>query len=166
MARIAAAAMAALHRSVEAFLVALFAALVAVALWQVFNRFALNASLSWSEESQRYTHIWLVFLGIAVAYRRGAHIGVDLLLEAVPPRAARGLVALADAAWLALGLAIAAMSLRLMAVAGSQMSPGLEVSMDRVYLGLVLGGAYLALVAAERLVCRALGAELAGRASP
>ena len=158
--------MAALHRIVEAFLVALFAALVAVALWQVTGRFALNASLSWSEEFQRYAHIWLVFLGIAVAYRRGAHIGVDLLLEAVPARAARGLVLLADAAWLALGLAIALMSLRLMAVAGSQTSPGLGVSMDRVYLGLVLGGAYLALVAAERLARRALGAEPAGRAAP
>ena len=34
----------------------------AVGLLQVFNRFVLNRSLSWSEEFQIYCHVWIVFL--------------------------------------------------------------------------------------------------------
>ena len=46
---------------------AIFGLIVCIALLQVFHRFALNSSLSWSEELQIFGHIWIVFLGAAVA---------------------------------------------------------------------------------------------------
>ncbi|TVM19253.1 TRAP transporter small permease [Oceanidesulfovibrio indonesiensis] len=51
---------------------------------QVFFRYALNDSLFWSEELGRLILVWLTFLGASVAYKRGAHIGVDALVNALP----------------------------------------------------------------------------------
>ena len=53
---------AAIDRGVEALVAAIFAAMCVVGLLQVFNRFVLNTSLSWSEEVQIFCHIWIVFL--------------------------------------------------------------------------------------------------------
>ncbi|RKX51316.1 MAG: TRAP transporter small permease [Thermotoga sp.] len=46
---------------------------------QVFARFVLNSPLSWTEEFSRHLMIWMVFLASAVAYRKGAHLKIDIL---------------------------------------------------------------------------------------
>ncbi len=46
---------------------------------QVFCRYVLNNSLFWSEELGRMLLVWLTFVGAAVAYKRKAHMGVDVL---------------------------------------------------------------------------------------
>ena len=66
-----------IDRAVEVGVAAIFAVMVVIGLMQVFHRFALNSSLSWSEEAQIFGHIYIVFLGIPIAYRRGAHMHVE-----------------------------------------------------------------------------------------
>jgi TRAP-type C4-dicarboxylate transport system permease small subunit len=56
---------------------------------QVFFRYALNQSLFWSEELGRMLLVWLTFLGASVAYKRGAHLGVDVVAARLTGRAAR-----------------------------------------------------------------------------
>ena len=146
-----AAGMTGIHRLVETFVVLLFTAMLVVGFGQILNRFFLGTSLSWSEEFQRFGHIWLVFLSIPIGYRRAAHIGVDLLQSMLAPPAARVSVLLIDLCWLALGTALIFTTWRLMAVASRQTAPALRVTMDWVYLGLVLAGLYLILVALGRL---------------
>ena len=63
----------AIDRAVEWLVAAIFALIVGISLLQVFHRFALNSSLSWSEEAQIFGHIWIVFIGIPVAYRSEEH---------------------------------------------------------------------------------------------
>jgi TRAP-type C4-dicarboxylate transport system permease small subunit len=46
---------------------------------QFFSRYALSASLGWSEEIARYLLILLAFSGASIASRNDAHIGVTLL---------------------------------------------------------------------------------------
>ena len=53
--------------------------------------------------------------------------------------------------WLGLAIAIGWYTLAIMAVARNQESPGLGIRMDYVYAGLVIGAAYLALIAVRRL---------------
>ena len=65
----------AVDRAVEYLLFLFFLAFTLVGGLQVFNRFVLGLPLSWSEEFQKYGHIWMVMLAIPVAYRRGAHLG-------------------------------------------------------------------------------------------
>ncbi|MBA4489804.1 TRAP transporter small permease [Paracoccus sp. S1E-3] len=143
-----------LHRAVEGAAILLFLAIVLVAVAQIVNRFFLGNSLSWSEEFQRYGHIWLVLLAVTIAYRRGAHIGVDLLQGMLPGRPAAALRGLIDAAWLLLGVLIVCSAWKILGVSSRQISAGLGVTMDKVYAGFLLGGGYMILAAAERLALR------------
>ena len=73
-----------IDRTVEYALFLIFLAFTLVGGLQVFNRFVLGLPLSWSEEFQKFGHIWMVMLAIPVAYRRGAHLGMDMLLRLLP----------------------------------------------------------------------------------
>ncbi len=47
--------------------------------WQVFARYVVGNSLTFSEEVSRFTMIWMTFLGAAYAIRQGTLIAVDIL---------------------------------------------------------------------------------------
>ncbi|MTI18177.1 TRAP transporter small permease [Rhodobacteraceae bacterium RKSG542] len=140
------------HKCFETAVILLFVAIVLVGLGQVGNRFFFNISLSWSEEFQRYGHIWLVFLAIPIGYRRGAHIGVDILMNMLPDRYGRWLVLLIDAMWMLLGGLIIWGIQPLLRLGRNQISSGLDISMNYVYFGLVIGSTYLVICAAERII--------------
>ncbi|MBL8831989.1 MAG: TRAP transporter small permease [Rhodospirillales bacterium] len=142
----------AIDRTMEFALFAIFLAFSLVGGLQVFNRFVLGLPLSWSEEFQKFGHVWMVFIAIPVAYRKGAHIGMDALLVRLATPLRRSIEFLIEILWLVLAAAIFAYTLRLMEVAKFQDSPGLGWRMDHVYMGMVIGSAYLALVAVRRLV--------------
>ena len=142
----------AIDRAAEGLVAAIFAVIVCIALLQVFHRFALNSSLSWSEEALIFGHIWIVFLGIPIAYRRGAHLYIETFCDMLPagPRAAFNL--LMELTWAAFAVSLMVLGGMVARVAQMQESPGLEVPMSWPYAGMVVGGAYLLLVAVRRLL--------------
>jgi TRAP-type C4-dicarboxylate transport system permease small subunit len=140
----------AVDRAVEYVVFVIFLAFTLVGGLQVFNRFVLGLPLSWSEEFQKFGHIWLVMLAIPVAYRRGAHLGMDMLLIRLPAGIRRGVGLLTEALWLTLALAIGRYTLAIMQIAKTQDSPGLGLPMDVVYSGMVIGSTYLGFVALRR----------------
>ena len=141
----------ALDRGAEWLVAAIFAVIVCIALLQVFHRFALNSSLSWSEEAQIFGHIWIVFLGIPIAYRRGAHLYIETFCDMLPalPRAAFNLAV--ELTWAAFAVSLMILGFMVARVAHLQESPGLELPMSYPYAGMVVGGAYLLLVAGRRI---------------
>jgi TRAP-type C4-dicarboxylate transport system permease small subunit len=140
---------AAIDRGVEILVAAIFAAMCAVGLLQVFNRFVLNKSLSWSEEFQIFCHVWIVFLAIPVAYRRGAHLYMEAIRAKLPQRAFDFAVELL---WAWFAAALMWLSYRVSVVARLQESPGLEIPMSWVYYSMVFGGAYLLLAVLRRIL--------------
>jgi TRAP-type C4-dicarboxylate transport system permease small subunit len=148
--------LAVLDRTVEYALFLIFLAFTLVGGLQVFNRFVLGLPLSWSEEFQKFGHIWMVMLAIPVAYRRGAHLGMDMVLRLLPAPAQRGVRVLTEILWFVLAVAIGRYTLVVMQVARNQDSPGLGLPMHWVYSGMVIGSAYLAIVALRRFAA-ALG---------
>lgn len=152
-------------RAGEALIILLFAGIVLVGGMQVAFRYLLNASLSWSEEFQRYGLIWIVFLALVVGYRRGAHIGMDIVLVKLP-RLVRTIVAwTTDLLWLGLGLAMVVFSALYESAAGMtfiqsvgrQRSAGMGLRMDIIYACVVVAGVYLTLAALHALLQRAAG---------
>ena len=55
-----------------------------LAVFQIFTRFVLEQPAERSEVLIRFSLIWMVFLGIPMAFRQGAMISVDALYRAVP----------------------------------------------------------------------------------
>ena len=141
-----------IDRGVEYAVAGIFAAMCLVGLLQVFNRFVLNKSLSWSEEFQIYSHVWIVFLAIAIAYRRGAHLSVESFSSMLPPQARRVFDFLVELLWIWFAVALAYLSWRVSEVAKLQLSPGLEIPMSYPYYAMVVGGAYLLLVVLRRML--------------
>jgi TRAP-type transport system small permease protein len=142
---------AAIDRGIEWLVAAVFGTIVIIALIQVFHRYALNSSLSWSEEAQIFGHIWIVFLGIPIAYRRGAHLYIETYCDMLPARGRSVFNLAVELTWAAFAVSLMVLGFR---VAHLQESPGLELPMSVPYSGMVLGGAYLLLVALRRIAGR------------
>jgi TRAP-type C4-dicarboxylate transport system permease small subunit len=66
---------------IEKLLVVIFALLVLDVLWQVFGRYVLNQSFSFTEEFARFALIWLAVLGAAYLNGRREHLAMDFLLN-------------------------------------------------------------------------------------
>jgi TRAP-type C4-dicarboxylate transport system permease small subunit len=48
-------------------------------MFQIFTRFVLQQPAEWTEVLTRFSLIWMVFLGIPMAFRLGAMVSVDVL---------------------------------------------------------------------------------------
>jgi len=64
----------ALNRAIEFLLVLIFSLLVVDVVWQVFGRYVLNQSFSFTEEFARFALIWLTILGAAYLNGRREHL--------------------------------------------------------------------------------------------
>jgi TRAP-type C4-dicarboxylate transport system permease small subunit len=56
-------------------------------LYTVVARYFFNASPVWADELPRVIFLWVSYLAVAVAVRRGQSLRITFLLEKMPPRA-------------------------------------------------------------------------------
>ncbi len=63
----------------EFFLIVVFTLLVFDVLFQVFSRYILKASFSWTEELARFSLIWMSILGAAYLNAKREHLSMDFL---------------------------------------------------------------------------------------
>jgi TRAP-type C4-dicarboxylate transport system permease small subunit len=54
-------------------------------MFQIITRFVLEQPAEWSEILIRLSLIWMVFMGIPLAFRQGAMVSVDVLYRWSPP---------------------------------------------------------------------------------
>ena len=63
----------------------------ALGMFQIITRFVLEQPAEWSEILIRLSLIWMVFLGIPLAFRQGAMVSVDVVYRTVPAGMRRAL---------------------------------------------------------------------------
>ena len=115
-----------------------------VVLLGVFTRYVLNDSLAWTEELARYSMIWLTWLGGGLALRRGAHIAVEFVRDALPPPAKAAVVLLGRAAvFLFLGICFW-YGLDFTGRVAGQSTIALGISMQIPYASVPVGAALMA----------------------
>jgi len=83
-------------RIVQAVIGVLLALMVVVVFSNVVARYVLSSALAWSEEVSRFMLIWLAFLGAVIAYIKGEHLGLDVMVKVLPRRGAALLQFLAN----------------------------------------------------------------------
>jgi TRAP-type C4-dicarboxylate transport system permease small subunit len=138
--------------------------LLSVALigWAVIMRYAFNAAPVWVDEVVGFLLVAIVLLGAAQTFRRGEHIGVDLLVGRLGRRSRRWADAWAAVATLAItGVLIingwqTAMLARML---GLLTEGHLEWPTWLLMLLMPVGGALLLLAAVEALWRALAGAE-------
>ncbi len=69
------------NRFLEWFLILIFALLVLDVLFQVFSRYILGTSFTWTEEFARFSLIWMTILGAAYLNAKREHLSMDFLYE-------------------------------------------------------------------------------------
>ena len=136
---------AAVARAERGVAVTLLAVTVTLVILQVFFRYVLNSSLSWSEEAARYLFIWAAVLGFSSSVEARRLFRFDMVAQRLPPAGAAvcvGLYALATVGFL---WALIVSGGALVAGTVSQTSPAIRVPMALPYAALPVGGLLIGL---------------------
>jgi TRAP-type C4-dicarboxylate transport system permease small subunit len=131
-----------------------------IVLWQVFVRYVLNWTNTWTEITAVMLMSWFIFLGAAVGVRENYHLGFDVLLYALPKGGKKYLRAISDVVVLAFAVGMIVYGSQLVALQWAARLPALGIPEGIRYLPLVGGGLLIALFAVERLVLRFAGYDV------
>ena len=125
---------------------AMLAIAAGLGIWQIVTRFIIERPAEWTEVLIRFSLIWMVFMGIPLAFRIGAMVSVDVLHRLSGPRMRRALESLAALAALALVAVLIIVGWDYAQRGKVQSVAGLEdVSMFWAYIALPVGGVFSAL---------------------
>jgi TRAP-type C4-dicarboxylate transport system permease small subunit len=120
----------------------------------VVFRYVLNSPIGWSDELARLLFTWLVFLGGAVGLSRGAHIGIDTLVQLLPAAPRRVVAGVADGLVLVILAVFVYYGALLSAMTVSVTTPSLDVPVAVVYAAAPVGAALMLLHHLARLARR------------
>ena len=134
--------------------------MTAMVAWQVFCRYVLNDSPSWTEPGAVMLMSWFIFLGAAVGVRENNHMGFDVLLYVMPPSAKKWLRMISDIVILAFGVGMIWYGGSLVGLTWNTVLPALGISGGWDYVPIVAGGLLVVLFSLERIVLRLSGAPI------
>lgn len=119
--------------------------------WQVFGRFVLNASPSWTEQASLVLMIWYVMFGSAAGVREGFHIRITLLEDILGERGdnLRRFIAIIVAM---MGLVFAIYGAQLCWGVRDNVIPSLGISRAVAYIPLPVSGILMTLFAIGRVL--------------
>ena len=117
-------------------LVAAFTLLVTVS---VILRYGFSQGVDWSEEAGRYLMIWMGFLGASLALRKGAHVGITMIREALPGPIRRVVTLVGSLVVFAFFAVIAYQGILLLGLVSQKTSLVLPISMFWPYLAVPVG---------------------------
>ncbi len=122
-------------------------------MFQIITRFVLERPAEWTEVLIRFSLIWMVFLGVPMAFRQGAMVSVDVLYRWSPKRIQRVLDWVVAGAALLLIFVIVWWGWDYANRGKVQSMIGLEdVTMFWAYLAMPVGGVFSAIAILGNLV--------------
>lgn len=133
--------------------------MTAFVAWQVWGRYVLNASPSWTEPASVMLMSWFIFLGSAVGVRENFHLGFDVLLYAMP-NARAVLRTISDVVVMGFGIGMVVYGGKLVALTWNSTMPALGLPGGLDYVPIVAGGVLVTLFSLERIVLRFAGSPV------
>jgi TRAP-type C4-dicarboxylate transport system permease small subunit len=119
--------------------------------WQVFGRYVLNNSPSWTEPGSLLLMSWFILLGSAVGVREGDHLGFEIGLHYAPPRMRLIMRTITLVLMIGFGVAMAVYGAQLAIGTWSAKMAGVGLPQGMDYVPLVVGGVLIALFSLEKL---------------
>ncbi len=124
--------------------------MTAIVGWQVFGRYVLHSSPSWSEQASLTLMIWYVSFAAAAGVREGFHIRIVAVQTAMPPKIQRAMRIAAELVVAICGLAMLIWGGALVARTWAHVIPSLGLPRGVAYLGLPISGFLIFLFSIER----------------
>lgn len=124
-------------------IVVVFSILVASCVLQVFTRFVLNSSLSWTEELARYTFIWANMLGAILCTKNKSNATVSVITDNISYENQIILRKIVNLLSILIGSILLFYGTKVAWAVRTQLSPALRISMSFVYGAAPVFGALL-----------------------
>ena len=136
---------------VERVCIVLMVVLVADVFLGVWSRYVMRATFQWYDEVARLCFVWMIFLGAAVAVRRGGHFRLHLLIDRFGASARRRADLLVTLIVIAFAAVLVAGGIAIASLARRQVTDSLELSMLWFYSALPVGGTLMIVFALPQL---------------
>lgn len=120
--------------------------------WQVFARYVLNNSPSWTEPFALLCMSTTMMLGAACGVRSNRHFGFFILVETVQPKLRTALLATTSLIAAAIGLMLAIWGARMVGDSWGFPIAGAPFPQGIAYLPLCIGGLLIAVFAIEKVL--------------
>jgi TRAP-type C4-dicarboxylate transport system permease small subunit len=117
----------------------------------VFSRYALFRTFTWYDEIARACFVWVVFLGAAVAVKRGSHFGLHLLTDMLPERGRRLAAFVTPAVIIAFSSVLVVQGWAFMEFGRFQQLPVMGISKVWIYAAMPVGGLLMILYSLQAL---------------
>lgn len=131
-----------------------------IIMWQVFARYVLNASPSWSEQLALYLMVWTVLLAAAAGVREGFHIRITVFQDSLTKTPRRMIIALCHLITGAVGLFMVVTGIEIVGRTWGIDIPALAVPRGSALLPIPMAGVLITLFTIEHLVNMARGKEV------
>ena len=124
----------ALDRLLKYLLTFLVGLLTVSVFLQVLIRFVFKYPLPWTEEVSRIAFVYTIFIGATIAVREKAHLNVDFLLVALPPKVSRAVRLLGTTLVAVFLVFVTWQGIEFVRVTGVQVTPVMQVPFRYLYL--------------------------------
>ncbi|RWX78546.1 TRAP transporter small permease [Neorhizobium lilium] len=129
--------------------------------WQVFGRYILNDSPSWSEPLSLHLMSWFIMLGAAVGVRESVHLGLDVVRYMMPPAIQKAMDLISLGLIILFGIGMTYYSVLLSTGTWSATIPVLGWPGGVDFFPMIAGGVMISVFALERFIDVAVGEEIA-----
>ena len=147
----------ALTRALEVVMVICMVVMLVMVFGNVMLRLFFNTGIDLSEEMPRFAFVWMTFLGAIVGMRRRAHLGVDMVVQALPMLGRKVCWGISQAIMLICCLYIVYGTWLQHDIIKGNASPVAQISMLWVFGVSYLTGTAIAIICASNLVRLATG---------
>lgn len=133
-------------------LAVILATMTGIIFVQVFSRYILNYSFSWSEEISRYLFLWLIFAGLPTLIYRNAMTAFDMIIKKLSGMTKKASIALITIGNLLFLVLLTVGSIPLVQRQFAQMATSIPIPIGLVYMIMPISGVLSIIVTVERLI--------------
>ncbi len=145
------------YRLIEGILVLCMAVMLVMVFGNVMLRIFFNTGIDLSEEMPRFAFVWMTFLGGIIGLYRRSHLGVDMVVRALPVLGRKVCWAISQAIMFVCALYIFYGTWLQHDIIAGNASPVAQISMLWVYGVSYVTGAAIALICLANLIRLARG---------
>ena len=126
--------------------------LLSCCILQVFTRYVLNDSLTWTEELARFSFMYVSFLGAALCVNAGTHARITVLVDFVPKPVQLVFEYIGYVIILICAYVMITQGFSLLGTVGVQKSPMLKIPMSVFYAACPIGAVFMAIYALLKIL--------------
>ncbi len=143
-------------------IVIIFSIMIISCILQVYTRYVLNDSLSWTEELARYTFIWANLLAASFCVKNNSHAKVTAIFDLFPSGIQKYMNFVIQILIMIMAGVMINQGIKMLLVTKTQLSPAIGMNMSLVYLAIPVSGVFIIFYSLINLIKTAVSKGVRG----